>query len=119
MIFLSLAVAFAESRECSVVFYGAQAQDEYGYWDCTPDFVERLNAVLSLNRRAPLRIEAPLVAKDKAECVKMGLALGVDFLHTWSCYRGEERPCRVCPTCVERRKAFEAAGVPDPLENPG
>ena len=95
---------------------GAQAQDEYGYWDCTPDFVERINAVLALNRRQPVQVCAPFVGMSKGAVVRMGLALGVDYAHTWTCYRGEERPCGTCPSCVERRRAFETAGVADPLE---
>ena len=115
MMLLSLAAAFAEARGCGVLYYGAQAQDEYGYWDCTTEFVARVNAVLSLNRRRPVQVAAPFALKRKGEGVKLGLKLGVDFSRTWSCYRGGERPCGECPTCVERRKAFEEAGIPDPL----
>jgi len=115
MTLLSLAAAYAESRGCDRVYYGAQAQDEYGYWDCTTEFVERINAVFALNRRDAVHIEAPFVGKSKAECVALGLELGVDFGHTWSCYRGAKVPCGECPTCVERATAFAASGVPDPL----
>jgi 7-cyano-7-deazaguanine synthase len=116
MMLLSLAAAFAEARGCGVLYYGAQAQDEYGYWDCTTEFVERINAVLALNRRRPVRVVAPFAQKRKSEGVALGVKLGVDFSRTWSCYRGGERPCGECPTCVERRKAFEEAGVRDPLD---
>ena len=115
MLLLSLAAAFAEARGCGRLYYGAQAQDEYGYWDCTAEFVSRVNAVLALNRRRPVRVEAPFALKRKGEGVKLGLKLGVDFSRTWSCYRGGARPCGECPTCVERRKAFEEAGIADPL----
>jgi 7-cyano-7-deazaguanine synthase len=115
MVLLSLAAAFAESRQCMDVYYGAQAHDEYGYWDCTPDFVVRLNNVLALNRRDPVTVHAPFVGKRKAEGVRLGVELGVDFAHTWSCYRGGQQPCETCPTCVERRQAFAEAGVADPL----
>jgi len=97
------------------VFYGAQAQDEYGYWDCTSEFVRRINHVLALNRATPVTVHAPFVMLKKAETVKLGIELGVDFSRTWSCYRGGEKPCGVCPTCVERANAFAAAGAPDPL----
>ena len=116
MIFLSLAAAFAESHGVADVYYGAQAQDEYGYWDCTAGFVERINAVLSLNRRTPVRIHAPFVGMSKAEVLAMGLALGVDYARTWSCYRGDSHACGVCPTCVERLAAFREQGLVDPLE---
>ena len=115
MLLLSLAAAFAEARGCGVLYYGAQAQDEYGYWDCTTEFVKRVNAVLALNRRQPVQVAAPFALKRKGEGVKLGLKLGVDFSRTWSCYRGGERPCGECPTCVERQKAFAEAGIPDPL----
>jgi 7-cyano-7-deazaguanine synthase len=115
MVLLSLAACFAESRECPLVLYGAQAHDEYGYWDCTPEFVARLNAALALNRRNPVTVAAPFAQMRKSEEVALGLELGVDFAHTWSCYRGREVPCGTCPTCVERANAFAEAGVPDPL----
>ncbi len=115
MVLLSLAAAFAESRACDRVFYGAQAQDEYGYWDCTTDFVARLNQVFALNRRQPVTIVAPFATKRKSEEVTLGVELGVDFAHTWSCYRGGPKPCLACPTCVERLTAFREAGVEDPL----
>ena len=114
MILLAVAAAWAESRNCRVVFYGAQAQDEYGYWDCTAGFVERINAVLGLNRRQPVQVVAPFAGQRKAEGVRLGIRLGVDFRQTWSCYRGGERPCKTCPTCVERTNAFAEAGVVDP-----
>ncbi len=115
MILLSLAAAYAESNGIFDVFYGAQAHDEYGYWDCTRDFLERINATLALNRRDPVTIHAPLIGKRKAELVRMGQALGVDFAQTWSCYRGGEKACGTCPTCVERLNAFREAGAYDPL----
>ncbi|MFO7822125.1 MAG: 7-cyano-7-deazaguanine synthase QueC [Lentisphaeria bacterium] len=115
MIMLSIAVAAAEARECATVYYAAQKQDEYGYWDCTEEFVDRFNTVLELNRRQSVTVEAPFVNYSKAEVVRIGQQLNVDFAKTWSCYRGAERPCGVCPTCIERQQAFKEAGVRDPL----
>lgn len=114
MVMLALAAAAAEARGCGEVYYGAQAQDEYGYWDCTPEFLARINALLALNRKRPVTILAPFVALRKADEVRRGHELGVDFAKTWSCYRGGERHCGTCPTCVERRTAFHEAGVLDP-----
>lgn len=111
MVLLSLAAAYAEARGVRDVFYGAQAQDEYGYWDCTVDFVARINDILRLNRGKAVTVHAPFVGKKKSELVKMGSELGVDFGHTWSCYRGGEKPCGTCPTCVERANAFRESGV--------
>ncbi|HNW93460.1 MAG TPA: 7-cyano-7-deazaguanine synthase QueC [bacterium] len=119
MTLLALAAAAAEARGCAEVYYGAQAQDEYGYWDCTTQFLERVNELLALNRRQPVRVLAPFVAMRKAVEVRLGVELGVDFAHTWSCYRGGERHCGTCPTCVERRTAFREAEVPDPTAYAG
>lgn len=116
MIFLALAAAFAESLGADAVFYGAQRHDLYGYWDTTPDFLERLNHVYALNRKTPVHIRAPFVQHSKADLLRIGLDLGVDYGQTWSCYRGETLACGRCPTCAERLQAFAEIGVPDPLE---
>lgn len=118
MILLSLAAAYAEARGVDDVFYGAQAQDRYGYWDCTAGFLDRINAVLALNRRRPVRVHAPFVAFRKAWELGLGRELGVDYAHTWTCYRGGAAPCGDCPACVERAAAFREAGWPDPLIEP-
>jgi len=115
MILLSLAAAYAEAHKIRDVFYGAQAHDEYGYWDCTHDFLDRLNATLALNRREAVTVYAPFIDLRKESLVTIGQELGVDFAHTWSCYRGGEIACGACPTCRERRKAFAAAHAKDPI----
>jgi 7-cyano-7-deazaguanine synthase len=119
MILLSLAAARAEAWGADRVFYGAQAQDRYGYWDCTVDFVDKINDVLRLNRKNAVEIVAPFAELSKAELLRIGLDLGVDYGRTWSCYRGGAMPCGVCPTCVERSAAFAEVGVRDPLEGFG
>jgi 7-cyano-7-deazaguanine synthase len=106
MVLLALAAAYAEAKGVQDVFYGAQRQDEYGYWDCSGKFVERLNDVLSLNRGKPVRVHAPFARMRKAEVLRLGLELGVDYEHTWTCYRGGAKPCGTCPSCVERDAAF-------------
>ncbi|MBI1319783.1 MAG: 7-cyano-7-deazaguanine synthase QueC [Candidatus Hydrogenedens sp.] len=125
MMLLSMAAAYAEAQGCSRVYYGAQAQDEYGYWDCTETFLERINGVLALNRKTPVQVLAPLVHHSKADNVRLGVELGIDFAQTWTCYRGlgndtvavsERRGCGTCPSCVERIQAFKAVGVTDPLD---
>ena len=114
MIFLSLASAWAESVGAKAVYYGAQVQDQYGYWDCTVDFVAKINDVLALNRQTQVIIEAPFAEMSKAELLRIGLKLGVDYGHTWSCYRGGDVACGSCPTCVERVRAFAEVGMNDP-----
>jgi 7-cyano-7-deazaguanine synthase len=115
MIFLALAAAYAESYGVSDVFYGAQRHDLYGYWDTTPEFLERLNQVYQLNRKTPLQIKAPFVAYSKADILRLGLELDVEYGRTWSCYEGQEVACGRCPTCAERLQAFAEAGISDPL----
>ncbi|MBI3986954.1 MAG: 7-cyano-7-deazaguanine synthase QueC [Lentisphaerae bacterium] len=116
MVLLSLAAAGAEALGAATVLYGAQKQDRYGYWDCTSEFIARLNAVLGLNRRRAVTIQAPFVDLGKADIIRIGMELGVDYARTWTCYRGQERSCGVCPACVDRLQAFQKAGVKDPLE---
>ncbi len=115
MIFLALAVAYAESHGAGEVFYGAQQHDLYGYWDCTPQFLEQLNRVYRLNRKNAVRIRAPFVDFSKADILRRGLSLQVDYAATWSCYEGRQAACGKCPTCTERLNAFAELGVPDPL----
>ena len=116
MVFLSISAGIAECLCVDEVYYSAQAHDEYGYWDCTEDFVERMNKVLELNRKNKIRICAPFLKLRKSEIIKVGLNLGVDYSLTWSCYKGGDKACGVCPTCVERLKAFSELGLKDPLE---
>ena len=116
MILLSVAAALAEAVGADTVYYGAQAQDRYGYWDCTVDFVTKINHVLALNRKNRIEIRAPFADKSKAELLRIGLKLGIDYSHTWSCYRGGDSPCGECPTCVERARAFEEVGIEDRIK---
>ncbi|NQU41200.1 MAG: 7-cyano-7-deazaguanine synthase QueC [Lentisphaerae bacterium] len=116
MVLLSIAAAYAEAIGAVDIYYGAQAQDEYGYWDCTTDFLARINQLLALNRRRAVTVHAPFVSKRKMEIVTLGAELGVDFSQTWTCYRGGARSCGTCPSCAERRQAFSDAGLPDPLD---
>ncbi|MEI6219328.1 MAG: 7-cyano-7-deazaguanine synthase QueC [bacterium] len=115
LVLLSMAAAYAEAKKCKDVYYGAHAQDAYGYWDCTRKFVDDLNRVLSHNRKQAVTIRAPFTGMQKAGILRIGLKLGVDFTHTWSCYRGASRPCGSCPTCVERVAAFHKLSLRDPL----
>jgi len=115
MILLSLAAAYAEGHNCENIYYGAQAHDQYGYWDCTQKFIDSINQILSLNRKKKVRIIAPFANLSKGEEVKIGIDLGVDFSHTWSCYKGGNTPCMSCPTCIERINAFKYAKITDPL----
>lgn len=115
-IMLSIATAFAENSGCNKVFYAPHIGDQYGYWDCTPEYVDTFNEVLKLNVLHPITLEAPFRTFLKSDIVRLGLSLHVNYKETWSCYRGEEPACGTCPTCRERIAAFEALGVNDPLD---
>ena len=115
MIFLALAAAYAETNNVSDIFYGAQSQDMYGYWDTTPEFLDSLNQVYQLNRKTPVKIDAPLVNHSKTDILRLGLDLGIDFGETWSCYKGQELACGVCPTCAERLAAYANLNLTDPV----
>jgi 7-cyano-7-deazaguanine synthase len=115
MLFLSIAAAWAENLGISTIFYGAQRHDLYGYWDTTTDFLEKMNAVLGLNRKNKVEIHAPFVNLSKADILQLGMKLGVDYAHTWSCYAGQEKACGHCPTCGERLAAFTEIGKSDPI----
>ena len=115
VIFLALAAAFAETQGVSDIYYGAQRHDIYGYWDTTPQFLEQLNNVYRLNRKAPIQILAPFVTYSKTDILRIGLELEVDYSKTWSCYEGQDVACGHCPTCAERLQAFQNLGLTDPL----
>lgn len=116
MILISLAVALAETSGVNKVYYGAQAQDMYGYWDTTNDFLLAINNLLSLNRKNKIEVKAPFVNKSKAEVLSIGMQLKIDYSKTWSCYEGKEFACGVCPTCVERLIAFRENNMIDPVK---
>lgn len=119
-LFLSSAASIALSRDCSVIFYGAHADDAAGaaYPDCTPEFNRAIGEAIFEGSGKQLQIEAPFVRMTKAEIVKTGLELGVPYELTWSCYEGGETPCGKCGTCIDRAKAFAANGEEDPALRP-
>lgn len=116
-LFLASAASMALSLGCEIIYYGPHADDAAGnaYPDCSEEFNSAMNNAVYLGSGKQLRIEAPFVAKTKAEIVKLGLELGVPYELTWSCYEGGEKPCGVCGTCRDRQAAFLANGITDPL----
>jgi 7-cyano-7-deazaguanine synthase len=120
-IFLSLALAWAEVIESSDIFIGVNALDYSGYPDCRPEFIEAYERMANLatksgvEGRTRVKIHTPLIRLSKAEIVKLGRELGVDFRLTHSCYDPgpDGRPCGQCDSCVLRRKGFEEAGMED------
>jgi 7-cyano-7-deazaguanine synthase len=120
-IFLSLALAYAEVSEADAIFIGANAVDYSGYPDCRPEYIAAFERMANLaTRRAiegrALAIEAPIVSLSKAEIVRKGLSLGVDYALTVSCYNADAQghACAECEACRLRREGFAAAGVADP-----
>jgi len=120
MMLLSIAAAQAIGRGYDTVAYAAHMDDAAGsaYPDCTPKFVHEMDAVLNTQG---IRLFAPFIIGhdgrgwNKADIVRKGLELNVDFVFTWSCYFGDTEPCGVCGTCRDRAAAFEANGIVDPL----
>lgn len=121
-VFLSLALAWAEVLGAQDIFIGVNAVDYSGYPDCRPEFIAAFERLANLATRAgvegtaPVQIRTPLISLSKAEIIRRGLALGVAFEDTVSCYQadGEGRACGRCDSCRLRREGFGAAGVADP-----
>lgn len=116
MIMLAIAAGWTLSRGCQRVAYGAHAGDHTIYPDCRPEFVAAMQHSFALCDWQSLALYCPFLQVSKADIVRTGAALGVDFTQTWSCYEGGELHCGQCGTCVERREAFVLAGVPDPTQ---
>jgi 7-cyano-7-deazaguanine synthase len=147
IVFLSLALAWAETIDSEDIFIGANAIDYSGYPDCRPEFIKAFEDMANISMKAAVegrvrfRIHAPLINMSKAQIIKKGYALGVDFSDTWSCYdpqeidREEQKcrsasrfnrdelpnfranyvPCGRCDSCLLRGKGFKEAGIEDPL----
>lgn len=118
---LSIATAYADSLfpgEDVEVFYGAHADDAAGraYADCSPEFAEAMDKAINIGTYGKIKVSRPLINMNKAEVVKTGLALNVPYELTWSCYEGGEKQCGTCGTCIDRKAAFKANGVTDPVE---
>ena len=116
-LFLSSAASVALSHDCSLIMYGAHADDAAGcaYPDCSLQFVEYMQNAIYLGSGNQLKLEAPFVSSTKAEVVKEGLRLKAPYHLTWSCYEGKDKPCMTCGTCIDRIAAFQANGVTDPI----
>jgi 7-cyano-7-deazaguanine synthase len=122
-VFLSFALAWAETLVAQDIYIGVNALDYSGYPDCRPEYIEAYEKMANLATRAGvegtqrLEIHTPLIKLTKAEIIRRGLALGVDFALTSSCYDPAPTgaPCGACDSCLLRAKGFAESGVPDPL----
>ncbi|HRP96861.1 MAG TPA: 7-cyano-7-deazaguanine synthase QueC [Rhodocyclaceae bacterium] len=120
-VMLSMALAWAEVLDAADIYIGVNAVDYSGYPDCRPEFIRAFEHVANLATRRGVeggrfRIHAPLIDLSKAEIIARGVALGIDYASTVSCYQADEdgRACGACDACRLRRAGFEAAGVADP-----
>ena len=121
LIFLSIALAWAETLDIHTIFIGANAIDYSGYPDCRPDFISSFENIAKLATRSGIqqngfRINAPLISMRKSEIIKCGTQLGLDYSLTISCYQAndEGKACGVCDACRFRQQGFKEAGIADP-----
>ena len=121
MVFLSVAASYADALDITDIFIGVSEMDYSGYVDCREEFIRsmeqtiNLGTVLGAEKKQKITIHAPFLRMTKADEVKLGTKLGVDFSLTWSGYRGGEKPCGTCDSCLLRARAFAEAGIADPL----
>lgn len=112
-IMLAIAAGIAESNGLRHVMMANHGGDHAIYPDCRPEFVSAFGAAVSAGTYEGITVEAPYTDITKADIARRGSALGIDYSETWSCYKGGERHCGRCGTCVERREALAEAGIED------
>ncbi len=115
-VFLAIAAGIAESQGAQGIVIAAHAGDHAIYPDCREEFMAAMGLAIRLGTYARLDIVRPFIESSKADIAALGSVLGVDFAHTYSCYRGGDKHCGRCATCRERRDAFAQADVEDPTE---
>ncbi len=120
-ILLSYALAYAEVIDADYIYIGVNAVDYSGYPDCRPEYIKAYEEMARLATKRgvegrPIKIRTPLLNMSKAEIIKTGMELGVPYEYTWSCYRGGEKACGRCDSCLLRLKGFMEAGYEDPIE---
>ena len=115
--FLSVAVSWAEAIGAGAIYIGAVAEDSSGYPDCRPEYYRAFQQVIRQGTRPETHIEimTPVITMRKSEIIRRGVVLGAPLHLTWSCYQSEDVACGVCDSCLLRLRAFEEAGVPDPI----
>jgi 7-cyano-7-deazaguanine synthase len=115
--FLSIAVSWGEVLGARKIFIGAVAEDSSGYPDCRPEYYQAFNRVIAAGTKPETQLEivTPVIQMRKSEIVRRGVELGAPLQLTWSCYQSEDVACGVCDSCALRLRAFEEAGVADPI----
>ncbi len=120
-VFLSIALAYAETLDADSIFIGATATDYSGYPDCRPEFIKAFQKLTNIGTKKgvegkTIEIIAPLLAMSKAEIIKKGMELKAPIEETWSCYIGKDKACGRCDSCLLRLKGFKEAGFTDPIQ---
>jgi len=121
MVFLSVAASYADALDITDIFIGVSEVDYSGYIDCREEFIKSMEDTINLGtelgviKKQHITIHAPFMYMTKTEEIQLGVKLNVDYADTWSCYKGGEKPCGVCDSCLLRAKAFKEAGLKDPL----
>lgn len=114
--FLAAAVSWAEVLGAQKIYIGAVEPDSSGYPDCRPAYYKAFNEVIKMGtKEGKIEVVTPLIAMRKAEIVRLGLELSAPFDLTWSCYSRADQACGVCDSCMLRLRAFQAAGIQDPI----
>jgi 7-cyano-7-deazaguanine synthase len=115
--FLSVAVSWAEATGAGAIYIGAVAEDSSGYPDCRPEYYQAFQELIRRGTRPETKIEivTPVIRLKKSEIIRRGMELGAPLHLTWSCYQGEELACGTCDSCLLRLRAFDEAGVGDPI----
>ncbi|MDR2928254.1 MAG: 7-cyano-7-deazaguanine synthase QueC [Cytophagaceae bacterium] len=120
MVFLSVAASFAEAIGAQDIFTGVSDVDYSGYVDCRREFIDAMQhainkgTVMGAEKNMPITIRTPFIDKTKVDEIRLAQELAAPLEHTWSCYRGGEKPCNTCDSCLLRAQAFAKAGVKDP-----
>ncbi len=115
-IMLAVAAGYAETIGAEAIVIAAHAGDHAIYPDCREGFMQAMGEAITQGTYAQLSLLRPFIAWNKARIVQRGVELKIDYARTWSCYKGGDRHCGVCGTCVERREAFQLASVKDPTD---
>jgi 7-cyano-7-deazaguanine synthase len=115
--FLSVAVSWAEAIGAGAIYIGAVAEDSSGYPDCRPEYYRVFQELIRVGTRPETQIEivTPVITLKKSEIIRRGVELGAPLHLTWSCYQNEDAACGACDSCLLRLRAFQEAGVPDPI----
>lgn len=118
-IMLSILAGIADSSGASKIYLASHSGDHHIYKDCRFEFTQAMNLAVYLGTDNSVKVEAPFNHLTKAQILKQGLDMGIDYGKTWTCYKGEVKPCieDLCGTCYERVEAFDINGVKDPLLN--